>query len=587
MHTIQQLAAHAPNFRLLFELGPALYLALLPDAPRFTIVGVTEGYLAATMTRREAIVGRGLFEVFPDNPDDPQATGTRNLRASLQRVIARRAADTMAVQKYDIRKPQAEGGHFEERYWSPRNTPIMVDGEVGYILHRVEDVTDFVRAKAAAGAQQQLAAAQQARADHMELELYTRAAELQEANRELRQLHQQLEQRVEERTAELRQTEDQLRQAQKLEAVARLAGGIAHDFNNLLTVVIGHADLLLNTMAAGSAERGDVEQIKRAGERAAGLTRQLLAFSRQQVLVPKLLDLNRVLGGLQPMIGTLVGEDVDVSLRLAPKLGTVRADHGQIEQVVMNLVVNARDALPNGGKLTIETSDVVLDQHYADHHAGVAPGPYVMLAVSDNGFGMDKATQARIFEPFFTTKELGKGTGLGLSTVFGIVKQSGGHIWLYSEPGQGTTFKLYFPLQREEPQVELPAEVRSARARATETILFVEDDAAVRKITSLILGGAGYHVLEAAGAEEALLIAEQHPATIHALLTDVVMPKMNGRELAERVQAMRERIKVVFTSGYTGDVVLHHGVLEAGVHFVEKPMTSERLLHKLRQVLDA
>jgi signal transduction histidine kinase len=585
MPAITDSTVTAPDFRLLFERGPALYLVLLPDAPRFTIVGATDGYLAATMTRREAIVGKGLFEVFPDNPADPQATGTANLRASLQRVIATRNADTMAIQKYDIRRPAAEGARFEERHWSPRNSPLVVNDELRYIVHRVEDVTDFVRLKAAGRAQEQLAAEQQARAEHMEAELFHRAAELQEVNRQLRAFQQTLEQRVEDRTAELHRTEDQLRQAQKLEAIARLAGGIAHDFNNLLTIVIGQSDLLLEELPESATGRAELQQIKRAGERAASLTHQLLAFSRQQVLEPKLLDLNEVLRGVEPMIGRLVGEDVDITLDLHSGLGTVRADHGQLEQVVMNLVVNARDALPEGGKLTVETADVVLDEHYCDQHPGVAPGPYVMLAVSDNGLGMDEATQSRIFEPFFTTKDLGKGTGLGLSMVFGIVKQSGGHIWMYSERGQGTTFKLYFPRQEEAPQAPTAAPAPAAPVVAHETILLVEDDADVRKVTSLILGRAGYHVLEAASPGEALLIAEQHPVTIHLLLTDVIMPKMNGREVAERVRAMRPQISVVFTSGYTDDVVLHHGVLDSGVHFVEKPVTSDRLLQKLRQAL--
>jgi signal transduction histidine kinase len=589
-----------PDFRELFQSTPGLYLVLAVDPPQFTIIAVSDAYLRTTMTTREGILGRGLFEVFPDNPEDPDATGVANLKASLERVIETRRPDTMAVQKYDIRKP--DGGAFEERFWSPVNTPVLgKEGSLRYVLHRVEDVTDFVHLNRARSEELKEADALRAQASEMEVELFRRAQEIQEANRQLRMLQSGLEQRVEERTVELkremaereraeqalRKSEEQFLQAQKLEAIGRLAGGVAHDFNNLLTVILSYCDLTRSDLEEGHSVQGNIDEIERAGRRAADLTRQLLAFSRQHVVELKLYDLNEILSNLAKMLERLVGEDVELTMLLGSSHGTVCADRGQIEQVVMNLVVNARDALPNGGKLTIQSSDAALDEAYAREHAGVAPGQYVMLAVSDSGIGMDEATQTRIFEPFFTTKEHGKGTGLGLSTVFGIVKRLGGHIWVYSELGHGTTFKLYFP-RTEQPDGApvAPRKSKIPAARGRETILVVEDQEQVRAVASSILRRAGYHVLEAAGPGEALLQCERHPVEIHLLLTDVVMPKMNGRELAERVRAMRSAIKVLFMSGYTDDVVLQHGVLDSRVSFIEKPLTPERLLQKVRKVLD-
>jgi signal transduction histidine kinase/ActR/RegA family two-component response regulator len=596
----------APDFRQVFDSAPGCYLVLAPD---LTIVAVTDSYLRATMTVREQILGREIFHVFPDNPDDPGATGVANLRASLERVLRSGRPDAMAVQKYDVRRPHSEGDTFEERYWSPINSPILgADGKVRYIVHRVEDVTEFVRLKKAGTAADELTRDLRARAGQMEAEIYRRAQEIQETNKQLRTLHEELEAKVQERTADLLRaneelqreiaerkkaqeallrSEEQLRQAQKLEAIGRLAGGVAHDFNNLLSVVLSYSGILLSEMDPKAHGYNELEEIKRAGERAAELTRQLLAFSRQQVLDFKILDLNEILTGLTKMLGRLLGEDVEMKMLLSPRLGRVRADRGQIEQVVMNLAVNARDALPSGGKLTIETANVELDEVYAREHLGVSPGSYVMLAVSDTGVGMDKATQARIFEPFFTTKEKGKGTGLGLSTVFGIVKQSGGNIWLYSEPGGGTTFKVYLP--RVEGAVDAPAgaPAAAAQAKGSETILLAEDEDQVRLVASEILKKAGYHVLEARSPGEALLICEQHPVKIHLLLTDVVMPKLSGRQLAERVRSLRPEIRVAFMSGYTDDAILHHGVLDSDVAFIQKPLTPDALTRRVREVLDA
>ncbi len=383
----------------------------------------------------------------------------------------------------------------------------------------------------------------------------------------------------------LRQSEQQLRQAQKMEAVGRLAGGVAHDFNNVLSVIISYAEIILTELRPGDPLRADVEEIRKAAARAAGLTRQLLMFSRQTVLDPKVLDLQEVLVSMEKMLQRILGEDVELVLVPTPSAGRIRADPTHIEQVIMNLVVNARDAMPTGGKLTVETGNVVLDGEYALSHLPAKAGPYVMLAVSDSGIGMDRATQAHIFEPFFTTKEIGKGTGLGLSTVFGIVQQSGGNIWVYSEVGKGTTFKIYLPRVDAEVDVQRP-EASPATLRGTETILLVEDEEQVRAIVLNILRRQGYRVLVAQHAGEALLLCERHPEVIHLMVTDVVMPQMSGPELAKRLALLRPDMKVLCMSGYTDDSIVRHGVLASGVAFIQKPVTPALLSKKVRQVLD-
>ncbi len=385
---------------------------------------------------------------------------------------------------------------------------------------------------------------------------------------------------------ERRSLEGQLQQASKMEAVGRLAGGVAHDFNNLLTVINGYSEILLERSSSDQKASDYLKEINEAGARAASLTRQLLAFSRRQVLTPQVLDLNAVVANLEKMLRRLIGEDVQLSTLLDPALGQIKADPGQIEQVLMNLAVNARDAMPSGGHLTLETRNVELDEEYARKHPTVKPGPHVMVGVSDTGMGMTPETQARLFEPFFTTKELGKGTGLGLATVYGIVKQSGGSIWVYSELGHGTVFKIYFPLVGERAEgSELPTTAKDSAA-GTETILMVEDEEGVRSLVRLALVAGGYNVLETDSAEKALAVCANHPGPIHLLLTDVIMPEMSGPEVASKVAALRPGIRVLYMSGYTDDAVLHHGIVSQDMSFIQKPFSPLALRKKIREVLE-
>jgi two-component system cell cycle sensor histidine kinase/response regulator CckA len=386
--------------------------------------------------------------------------------------------------------------------------------------------------------------------------------------------------------AALLATEQQLRQSQKLEAIGQLAGGIAHDFNNLLTVIGGYSSILLNKLEQDSPFRVSVEEIKKASDRAAALTRQLLAFSRKQILQPKILDLNVVVSDLDRMVRRLIGEDIDLLAITDPKLGQVKADPGQLEQVLLNLIVNARDAMPSGGKLTIETANALLSPDYALSH-GTPDGPYVMLAVSDTGCGMDTDLQKHVFEPFFTTKAPGKGTGLGLATVYGIVKQSDGHIWLYSEVEKGTCFKIYLPRVDEVVAGQVPTGGLRLAPKGTETLLLVEDEDQVRQIVKAILEQQGYDVLEAANGEEALKIAEAHGSRLHLLMTDLVMPQMSGRELAEQLSNTLPNLKVLYMSGYTDDAIVRHGLLDASLSFIQKPFDAATVARKVREVLDS
>lgn len=580
------LSEAAPDFRLLFDSAPGLYLVLTPD---LRIVAVSNNYLAATMTRREDLLHRGIFDVFPDNPDDPDATGVRNLRESLDRVVQLRVPDAMAVQKYDVRRPADAGGAFEVRYWSPLNTPVIDSaGVLRYIIHRAEDVTEFIRLRDRESAQ----------ARRMESEILARAQEIQAVNRELRHAHAEMENRVAERTAELarskqaledeisqsRVLEEQFRQAQKMEALGTLAGGIAHDFNNLLTVICGYSEMLLEATGMSDENRELVEQIRRSGARATDLTRQLLAFSRHQVLDLRQVDLNAVVNDVDKMLRRVIGEDISLTTVLAPGSLHVKADVGQIEQIIMNLTVNARDAMPKGGQLTIETATVFLDESSVNDRVEIRQGEYALLAVSDTGMGMDDQTKRRIFDPFFTTKAPGKGTGLGLASVFGIVKQSGGHIWVYSEPGLGATFKIYLPVTHGDDRPARTLQEITVPS-GDETVLVVEDETDVRSWTVLALQSLGYTVLEAANGRQALEISGNYTKAIDVLVSDVVMPEMGGQHLAGLILSQRPGLKVLYLSGYTDDAVVRHGILQNEVAFLQKPFSRRALGQKIREVL--
>jgi PAS domain S-box-containing protein len=386
---------------------------------------------------------------------------------------------------------------------------------------------------------------------------------------------------------DLRRTEEQLLQAQKMEAVGRLAGGVAHDFNNLLTAILGYSELVLQDLGDDHPSAVDVKEIRAAGQSAENLTRQLLAFSRRQILQPQTLDLNKVLTRVDALLQRIIGEDVELTMKLTAPLGRVSADPGQIEQVVLNLAVNARDAMPHGGKLTIETANVVLDEDYVAQHAGATTGAHVMVAVTDTGTGMDEATQQRLFEPFFTTKEPGRGTGLGLATVYGIVAQSRGSIWVYSELGQGSTFKVYLPATTEELTAPVVGPRSPTSLSGTETVLVVEDQIEARSVICETLRRRGYTVIEAMNGPDAIVKGRQLDVAIDVMLTDVVMPGMGGRRVAEVIRATRPGLKVVYMSGYTDSAIVDHGILEAGVTFVQKPFATETLLRRVREVLDA
>ena len=634
------------EFKAIFEASPAACLILTPE---LNIIAASEAYLRATMTQRDQILGRGLFEVFPDDPQDPHADGTSNLRASLDRVRAGLCSDYMAVQHYPIRRPD---GTFESRYWRPGNHPVLgPDGKLAHIVHHVQDVTRQREAEAALQAlamgpgavlpiffdgmfegvqvidfegrylylnETAAAQGQRPREDLIgqrmadlypgidQTEFYTllqRCLSAQEKHQitnhftypdgsqawfELRLSPVPVGALIFSSDISLRvKLEEALRSAERLEAVGRLAGGIAHDFNNLVTVISGYANLLHDALPDGDARREGLGMIQAAGERAGDLTRQLLAFSRKQVLQPKVLDLNDSLRAVAKFLRRLIGEDIDLVLRPQPGLDLVCVDPGQLEQIIMNLALNARDAMPEGGKLTLETANVDLDEAYVAQHSEAKAGPHVLLAVTDTGHGMDSATRARIFEPFFTTKQLGRGTGLGLATVHGIVRQSGGNIWVYSEPDQGTCFKVFLPSSGKARSLEPDPKGGASKPQGAACILLVEDEDGVRRLFETVLRSAGYQVLSAPDAEHALQLCRQHPGTIDLLLSDMVLPRVGGKQLAVEVTALRPGIKVVFMSGYTDTAIVHQGVLDAGTAFISKPVSPSVLLKRIGEYLQS
>lgn len=531
------------DFQAVFEATPNLFLLLSPD---LNIVGASNAYLEATMVHRQDVIGKNLFDVFPDNPDDPSSKGTAHLKASLDRVRARRLPDSMAIQKYDVRRPESQGGGFEERHWSPLNTPVLDhDGKLLYILHRVEDVTDLVKLK-------------------------RERVEAYRINEELMTEKDRLE---------------KLRQSQRLEAMGALAGGVAHDFNNILSVILMTCESVLRGHKIPDEVRGELREVISSGERAAALTRQLLAFSRKQVLQPRPLNLNGVVDGIYEMLKRLVKENIEFSVLPGKDLKNIKVDQGQLEQVILNLVVNSRDAMPQGGKITIETQNVVLDKAMAAGNMRVEPGPYVMLAVRDTGVGMDANTQARIFEPFFTTKSQGSGTGLGLATVYGIVTQNKGSIWVYSEPNKGTVFKIYFP--------QIDAAIEKADApqasaltkKVTGTLVLVEDQDPLRRIMNSILTKEGFTVHEAPNGLEALKLLQKIDFKADLIVTDVIMPELGGQQLASRIKSLGHKIDFLFLSGFTGDVVLDVDTSDGTPNFLEKPFNHRALLDKVQSIL--
>ncbi|WOH85286.1 ATP-binding protein [Bradyrhizobium sp. BEA-2-5] len=553
-----------PDFKALFEAAPGLYLVL--TQPDFRIVAASDAYLRATKTERAAILGRGLFEVFPDNPDDPAADGVRNLRASLERVVQFRRPDTMTVQKYDIRKPESEGGGFEERYWSPRNTPVLgPNGQFTYIIHRVEDVTSFIQLKQRGAEQDELTDRLRERTEQMEAEIFMRAREVEAAREQL-------------------EAEQKLRQVQKMEAVGQLTGGIAHDFNNMLAVITGLIDILAEAVEHDAALSSVTKMISDAAFRGAEVTKHLLAFSRQQPLQPREAYLNTLVQDTARLLRPSLGEQIEIDTALEPDAWSAFIDPNHMATALLNLAVNARDAMPDGGKLMLETSNVILDEVYAVANPDVRAGEYVMVAVSDTGGGIPAGIRDKVFEPFFTTKDTGKGTGLGLSMVYGFIKQSNGHLKIYSEEGHGTSIKLYLPRSSGDMiDVEPPPPVDTRGGN--ESILVVEDDPLVRNYVSAQLEQLGYRTMVTANGPEALAAVDKG-FVCDVLFTDVIMSGgMNGRQVADAVIAKLPSVRVLFTSGYTEDAIIHHGRLDPDVTLLPKPYRKSDLARMIRQVL--
>jgi signal transduction histidine kinase len=559
-----------PDFQKLFEAAPGLYLVLAPD---LSIVAVSEAYLRATMTKRDQITGRGLFEVFPDNPDDPTATGVSNLRASLDSVLREKIPNTMAVQKYDIRKPESEGGAFEERFWSPVNSPVLdKDGRLIYIIHRVEDVTEFVRLKREQTAQDIASGKQSAKG--MDVEIYLRAQEIQETNR-----------RIE---AERTKLQQDLWQAQKMEAIGQLTGGMAHDFNNHLSIIIGNLDLMEGeTSQTGEGYRqAAINAVTRGSE----LIRALLAFSRQQPLNPKVIDIGAQITRLARVLKSVLGEQIEVATRIEDTMWPIFIDGAQLESSITNLAINARDAMPKGGRLLIRTHNFVLDEDQSLGIPGASPGSYICIEVADTGSGIPENILPHVFEPFFTTKETGKGTGLGLSMVYGFIKQSGGYVKIYSEVGHGTSIKLYLPRHEGELQKTMePANKAASTPQGRgEMVFIVEDKIDVRRLVAQQLQSLGYKTMEAASGQQAWEMIEGG-ARFDLLFSDVIMPgKYSGFDLARMARAQNTALPVLLTSGFPGSITEDPQGVPPGlpIEILNKPYRKAELARKIREVID-
>lgn len=528
-----------PNFQALFEAAPGAYLILSPE---LIIVAVNENYLSVTMTQRESILGKYLFDAFPDNPNEVGATGTSNLRASLNRVLKQKKTDSMAIQKYDIKRPD---GRFEVRYWSAVNSPVLNHmEEISYIIHSIEDVTDFVRLK-------------QERINQSKV------------------------------TQELRDRIDQtekIKQAQRMEAMGQLAGGIAHDFNNMLAVIIMNCEVMLNQKTLEQQSSKSFNQIKKTAEKAAKLTHQLLAFSSKQVFKPKVVNMNTIIKDLDAILKRLINETIEISFNLDPYLGNIIADSTQIEQILINLIVNARDALASGGKIFVETKNATLDQISSKGNPVVEPGDYVELSVTDTGIGMDAITQARIFEPFFTTKCQGKGTGLGLSTIYGIVSQNKGTIWVTSELHRGSAFKIYLPIVKEE--VAHPTqENQNTFINKSARVLVVDDEADLKSLIKDILVMQGFEVITASNGKEGLSTIEKETKPFDLIISDVMMPTMSGPELKEELEIRGIQTPFLFLSGYSEDTLFNKLTTMNQPEFLEKPFNSAALIEKIHTLL--
>jgi len=676
------------DFALLFDAAPSPYLVLTPD---LTIAAVNSAYARATMTVPQEIIGRHLFDVFPDNPDDPGATGTRNLALSLERVNKFRRPDPMAIQKYDIPRAASQGGGFEERYWSPLNTPVLgKDGQVLWIIHRVEDVTDLVHRQEEETAREQLTREQQGIIDQLRETVKELAVQIEErklAEAELARIEHFLnliienvpamlfvkdaaeyrfslinrfgeqllgydrteltgksdydffpkeqadffisrdrevlisgktqfipEETITTRSGEVRilktakipvldemgrpqfllglseditdrrKTEQQLVQTQKMEAIGNLTGGLAHDFNNLLGIIVGNLDLLHSAKASDPLAEELVREALDAALRGAELTKHLLAFARKQPLKPQQVDMNELVRGISKLFTRTLGEHIEVSLELN-EVWPIVADPSQLEASLINLATNARDAMPKGGRLKIKTGKCNLDEDYAAQHVDTFPGNYTLLEVSDTGSGMAQAVMERIFEPFFSTKAPGHGTGLGLSMVFGFIKQSGGHINVYSEEGVGTTFRLYLPRTGAGAESQAEETPFSEVRKGGETVLAVEDDDRLRRVVVRQLTELGYRVLEAENAKKALEVLQAEK--VHLLFTDVVMPGgMSGHELAIELLECRPEIKILLTSGFSEANVNGNGHAKLNLPLLSKPYRKDDLARVLRQILD-
>jgi signal transduction histidine kinase len=533
-----------PDFEVIFKSCPGLYLIL---DTQFTIIAASQAYLEATLTNKEDAFNKNIFDVFPDDPNDPNdpnANGASLLRASLQSVLVHKKKNIMALQKYDIRNAK---NFFEERYWSPINYPVFDSNEnIKYILHCVVDVTESVKLKKENILNFQISTNGNSENYHFE----------------------------------------KVRQSQRMEAMGQLAGGVAHDFNNILATITLTSEMLLGNSNLPEFAKSGLKTILKGSESATSLTRQLLSFSRKQTLQPKVLNINKILTQMKVLLYRTISEDLELKLELAENLRNTLVDYGQIEQIVMNLVVNARDALSSGGQITIKTADVTLTKLMSHGHMKVEPGNYVMLSVQDNGIGMDATTQARIFEPFFTTKEIGRGTGLGLATVYGIVYQNKGTIWVYSEPNRGSTFKIYFPVSYENLSDEtLTEELPSIKSSQKRTILLVEDEEYLRNSISNVLRNVGYDVIAVENGLKAFEFIQNRTQIVDLIITDIIMPEMTGTLLAQKLNENQFPGKILFLSGYAENI-LESLPNEARPNFLEKPFGMKILLSKIASILN-